>query len=115
MQCPYCLEQIIDGALVCRFCGKSQPLTGDAKKVQHRRRRSLTIVAAVIVVGILMVWSASDYQNEQARLRAAAICNGNLTSEELEAIAKNSAAESGMSISQAERAAEGFACPSMAR
>jgi hypothetical protein len=114
MQCRSCLEEIIDGALICRFCGKKQPLPAQQKSKHRLRRMGFVILSAIGIIALLMIWAAIDYQHEQARLRAAAACNGSLTAGQLEASARAAADTSGMSLTDAEHAAETLACPSMA-
>jgi hypothetical protein len=113
-KCPFCLEQIIRGARVCKHCGKTQPLSREAKQRRNTRR---WIVASVIGVGLVVVFCLSavwSYDNEENRLAQAAACNGTFTAADLEAMARKSAAAGNMSIYEAEDAAIILACPRMA-
>jgi hypothetical protein len=51
MQCPYCLEQIIDGAKLCRFCGKTQV----AEKARRHNRLGVVLLSSIGVIVVMLV------------------------------------------------------------
>lgn len=108
MQCMHCLEEIIEGASICRFCGRKQ------RSVQQRKLL-LFVALPLGALVILMTLAQSDYESQQRDLNAAAICNGSLTADQIKSAAQKAAAESNISIRDAQRYAIAFACPSMAK
>ncbi len=77
MKCIYCLEPMNDGAVVCKTCGRKQPLVGEA-----RTERLMASVAIVFGIGLATLFAYGLYDHfarEQAvdRLTACARVHGN--------------------------------------
>jgi hypothetical protein len=110
MQCRNCKQSISNGAVNCEFCGKKQP------KPPSAMTPGLVLVG---ILAILVVWRVVTYspgtpaEDERNRLQAAAMCNGDLTVEQIQDSAKQAAAKSHISIAAATRSAEIQACPTM--
>jgi hypothetical protein len=52
MKCAYCLEDMNDGATVCRVCAREQPLS--AEQIS-KRRQTFWLIAVGSVVGVALV------------------------------------------------------------
>jgi predicted nucleic acid-binding Zn ribbon protein len=113
MQCPFCKETIIDGATVCRFCGRDQPLSQKEKQKRNGARWLWLLVGGAVLVVVLLIWSRSDYNDEMNKVQAAAACNGTMTADQIRTSAAEAAKSSGMSEVEALHVAEKLACPSM--
>jgi hypothetical protein len=110
MQCRNCKGTISNQAADCPFCGKKQPKPPSAKTPGL----VLISILAILVVGRLVTYSPqTPAQDEQYRLQAASVCNGNMTVEQIQASAKLAAAKSHISLAAATRSAEVEACPTM--
>jgi hypothetical protein len=55
MKCPFCLEKIINGAKVCRFCGKDQPVEDTPSSGPNRTLKFVAVGAAIIAVILLVL------------------------------------------------------------
>jgi hypothetical protein len=73
MKCPFCLEEIIDGAKVCRFCGKEQP-AAKAEKRFNAWRFVLSIVAIFIVLFVIAAALGRGDANKSVTERAHDAC-----------------------------------------
>jgi hypothetical protein len=111
MQCPYCRGTIFNGAFVCRFCGKKQPVPAAARIPGRVIFGSLAFICVLVVWAN---WQGTDAQHEQARIQQAAACNGTMTAQQIADSAKATAAKSHISIMAAVHSAEILACPTMA-
>jgi hypothetical protein len=110
MQCRNCKQSISNGAVNCEFCGQKQPKPPSAKTPGL----VLIGILALLVVGRVVTYSpGTAAEDERNRLRAAAMCNGTLTVEQIQDSAKQAAAKSHISIAAATRSAEVEACPTM--
>jgi hypothetical protein len=114
MQCAYCKEVIIDGATLCRFCGRDQPPSFRERRRRAETRRNLLIAGATIGFVILFVVGCLSHQADHDRLERAAACGG-ITYDQLEEAAQNAAQKSGMSLSDAEQSAAILACPRLSK
>jgi len=63
MKCAHCGTEIADKALVCYRCGHATteprvkpPAEGSLFERPRRRRPSLTILLAILIVALLVVW-----------------------------------------------------------
>jgi hypothetical protein len=54
MKCAYCLEEMNEGATVCRTCAREQPLP--AEQVSEQRQRFWLIVVGSVVGVALVGW-----------------------------------------------------------
>lgn len=77
-------------------------------------RWTIIILSVVAVAIVWAVWSRIDAWREQAGLLQAAVCNGNVTADQLEDSAKAAVRQSHISITEARRDVESLACPGMA-
>ena len=55
MKCAYCLEDMNEGATVCRACAREQPLP--AEQISERRQRFWLILIGSVVGVALVGWS----------------------------------------------------------
>ena len=54
MQCHHCKEEIIDGAKICRFCGRDAP--EEARRKRNRRFGFYYFIAAIVAIfGIILI------------------------------------------------------------
>jgi RNA polymerase subunit RPABC4/transcription elongation factor Spt4 len=75
MKCVYCLEEMNEGASVCRVCSRAQPLT--AEQVSERTKR-IWLIAVSSVVGVALVgwfgWTVIDDLERSAAADEIAKC-----------------------------------------
>ena len=62
MQCVHCLEEMNEGATVCKVCARAQPPT-QAQSEARRARLMLGILVALAAVAA--IWFYTDYAREQ--------------------------------------------------
>jgi predicted nucleic acid-binding Zn ribbon protein len=67
------MEQIIDGAQVCRFCGRDQPAVTEEKRGRSRRRRwTFILIFAVLLAVVIFIFLADQGQQHIAMCESAA-------------------------------------------
>jgi hypothetical protein len=114
MKCPHCLEEILDGARICRYCGKKQALSG-AAKVEKQKQLFFIVLSVPVGLCCLCLVFATWYHNQiELRVEAAARCSGTVTADELRHEAEVAAKESGQSYPETVSVAIAMACPRMA-
>ena len=115
MECAYCRETI-DGAKLCRFCGKAQPLSTKARRARATARmKTVAWGLPLVLLGLFMIGgvvAGAKNSAQEAKMRRAAACAG-MTYDELEAVALAAAKQGNMSEWQAEDIAAAYACPPM--
>jgi hypothetical protein len=64
MKCAYCLEELNDGASVCRICGRRQPLNPTERR---RRNNSIALgVVALLAAGGVVYYFYDSYAEDAA-------------------------------------------------
>jgi hypothetical protein len=77
MQCPFCKEEIVDGAKVCRFCGRDQPLTREEKARRSEQRWWIALCVGVACVAIFILSAVISAQNRRAECERQITLTGN--------------------------------------
>lgn len=67
MQCASCREEIIEGAAVCRFCGRDQPAEAERKA---RKRRLWTFISIVGIICVTFTAFTLWYREKNAAMNA---------------------------------------------
>jgi hypothetical protein len=76
MKCAYCLEDMNEGASVCRVCRRTQPL----QQAARNRRILIIAIALFAVVGTAVTgYFIYDSRAEDKEIRAAVQCYNNLS------------------------------------
>lgn len=114
MQCPFCREEIIDGAKICRHCRRKQPLIGKAKKVRDQQRFWIFVGLGGFALVTLVTCGTIMGNNDRDREMAAARCAG-MTYEQFDEVIRKAAKSSDLSLAQARESAIGIACPAMVK
>ncbi len=67
MKCAFCLEEMNDGATVCKVCGREQPPTSDSKPKQMLYG-GIAIVVAILIIAVPLGWQAMSHSADVDQL-----------------------------------------------